>query len=97
MLWLSFIQNSFLSVAVDPSIFIKAFGDFSIGVKTSLFEAYVHLNADPFTVTPLDLQIAYDLDNNQVCYGVSYTQEVLNASVQVETKIYECRTGIMAS
>lgn len=63
VLWLSFIQNGFLSVAVDPSIFIRAFADLEIGIKTSVFEIYLTLNAEPGKITPVDVSIAYDLDN----------------------------------
>lgn len=64
---------------------------FSPGFILTLF-----LDFKPLKLTPLDFQLAWNLDQRlDYCSSLSWSREVLEIALGIKTEVYECTSGLV--
>ena len=68
--------------------------DGQLTISTDIFEITLIADVTAVRFTPIDLTIAEGIRDRALCYGVDWTRDVLDVSFYIETKVYECSTGL---
>ncbi len=64
-------------------------------MSTPILKLTMFLDITPFTITPLDFQVAWQMDDfKSNCMGLSHSRQMLDVDFGVSTEVYECRTGL---
>ena len=76
--------------------FAEAFVEGEVTFTSPVFHLTLFLDFKPFRLTPLDFQLAWNLDERlDYCSSLSWSREVLDIALGVRTNVYECSTGIV--
>lgn len=92
MFWMVRSQENIL--VLNPNIFVEAASHSWMTISLGVVDIKIALDLIGYKFSPVDYQATWSLDHyDHYCHSISYTQDVFDLDVMIETRIDECHLG----